>query len=73
MSAFIFRYLFKPLGLILQIKSKKVQIPFENAVLEKMYRKGQKIPTNMVLIINSLLIPNCFIKYLIFMSFERNW
>ncbi|XP_070502221.1 ceramide synthase 2-like [Chironomus tepperi] len=44
------KYFFIPLGHILHIKSKKVKIPFENAVLEKMYRKCHKLPTDMELV-----------------------
>ncbi|CAG9802894.1 unnamed protein product [Chironomus riparius] len=39
-----------PLSHILKIKSKKVKMPFENAVLEKMYRKCQTLPTKMELV-----------------------
>ncbi|CAG9801932.1 unnamed protein product [Chironomus riparius] len=44
------KYCFKPLGQILEVKSKKVKIPFENAVLEKMYKKCKKLPTNLELV-----------------------
>lgn len=43
------KYIFIPFGRYLNIKSRKVKIPFQNAVLEKMYKSCRKFPSKLEL------------------------